>query len=259
MTGGLLTIVCPKPVPDAELRLYLLHHAGGSHTVFRPWLALLPESWEVRLVIAPGRAKAPYPAARDITTLSDAFAVHLDEQRPAPYAMFGHSMGGLVAFDTALVLQAAGLPQPEWVGVSGHPGPFHSITRTRPPLYGLPSAELRAELIALDGLPDRVLRDEWLWQRVEPLVRADLEAAETWHPTRHGSLLTRPVSAFCGDRDPVAGITDAANWSRHTNEFLGVRPFPGGHFYFQDDPEPLVRSIVADVGTVLGRSRHALP
>lgn len=250
MKNEILSVLRPRPVAHPKLRLYLLHHAGGSHTVFKPWLSLLPGDWDVRLVVAPGRSKATaHPVVRDISVLSDAFADLLCREPAAPYALFGHSMGGLVAFDTALALQARRECAPEWVGVSGHPGPFHSITRSRPPLYTLSPDQLRTELTALDGLPERVLRDPWLWDRVEPLVRADLEAAETWSPTRHGTVLERPLSAFCGERDPVAVREDAANWSSHSTSFLGVRSFPGGHFYFQDNPAPLVHTIVADVRT----------
>jgi surfactin synthase thioesterase subunit len=40
-------------------------------------------------------------------------------------------------------------------------------------------------------------------------------------------------------------------WAEHTEHFLGLRVFDGGHFYFQDDPGPLLRQIERDAGTAL--------
>lgn len=253
MTGSILSVLRHQPAPEPKLTLYLMHHAGGSHSTFRPWLPHFPDDWEIRLVVAPGRPKAAtHPAERRLTVVSDALADRLAAEEHGPYALFGHSMGGLVAFAAALETQRRGGPPPVWVGVSGHPGPFFSITRSNPPLYGLSPDGLRTALMDLGGLPDRVLRDPLLWERVRPLVRADLEAAETWEPAGSPApVLRQPLSAFCGEKDPVADERDALHWARHTTDFLGVRSFPGGHFYFLDDPEPLVGRIVDDIRSVL--------
>jgi surfactin synthase thioesterase subunit len=252
MTDQTVSVLCHHPVPEPALSLYLIHHAGGSHIAFRPWLRFFPEDWEIRLVVAPGRPKAArHPAVRDLTVVSDALAAHLAERDDGPYALFGHSMGALVAFAAALELQDRGARQPEWLGISGHPGPFNAITRSKPPLHGLPPDELRAALIALDGLPPRILRDRSLWERVQPMVRADLEAAETWRPRRRPAVVDRPLSAFCGESDQVADAADVIRWGEHTTRFHGVRAFPGGHFYFRHDPGAVVARIVADVRAVL--------
>jgi surfactin synthase thioesterase subunit len=257
-TEPVLSVLCPRPVPGAALRLYLLHHAGGSHSTFRGWLPLLPEEWEVHLVVAPGRPRAArHPAVTDLTIVSHALADHLAARADGPFALFGHSMGGLTAFATALELQERGETGPVWVGVSGHPGPFNAITRDDPPLYLLPPEELRDALIRLDGLPERILRDRLLWERVQPLMRADLQAAETYRPRRRPAVLHGPLSAYCGTRDPVADASDAANWAAHTTDFRGVRSFPGGHFYFQDAYPELVAGIVADLDAVLTRRAPA--
>ena len=253
-----LVVLRPRPVPEPALRLYLFHHAGGSHITFRPWLRLFPANWELRLVVAPGRGKASaHPVVRDLRVLGAAFADHLATLgHDQPYALFGHSLGGLASFEAALQLAERGAAGPEWVGVSAHPGPFNSITRSDPALYRLPPEQLRSALIDLDGLPERVLNDPLLWERVQPLVRADLEAAETWRPVIDPPVLSCPLSAFCGDRDPVADARDSLAWGRHTTEFLGVRSFPGGHFYFQDEPADLVASIIGDIQTVRAGARH---
>jgi surfactin synthase thioesterase subunit len=35
-------------------------------------------------------------------------------------------------------------------------------------------------------------------------------------------------------------------WEEHTEHFLSLRIFDGGHFYFAEDPGPLLRQITRD-------------
>jgi surfactin synthase thioesterase subunit len=42
-----------------------------------------------------------------------------------------------------------------------------------------------------------------------------------------------------------------AGWEEHTARFLGLRVFDGGHFYFQNDPAPLLRQIERDATAAL--------
>ncbi|MDP9828424.1 surfactin synthase thioesterase subunit [Kineosporia succinea] len=168
-----------------------------------------------------------------------------------------------MAFDAVTRLQSADGPLPAWIGVSAHPGPHHSITRDAPPLYSLPAGELRRALHRMGGLPARVLEDHLLWRRVEPIVRADLQAAETWRPATSPAVLRCALAAYCGSDDPIADPSQAANWARHTERFAGVQAFPGGHFYFQDAPdrpgqpeEPsVVERLVASIVDHVGRAR----
>jgi surfactin synthase thioesterase subunit len=104
--------------------------------------------------------------------------------------------------------------------------------------------------------------DDRTWARLEPLMRTDLVLAETWRPGPGALVVPVPVSAFCGRDDPVAGTAIAARWSAHTDRFVGVRAFPGGHFYFRSDPGPVVDRIVADitdVASIAGPAQVAAP
>ncbi|HEX6497446.1 MAG TPA: alpha/beta fold hydrolase [Micromonosporaceae bacterium] len=238
------TFVQPRPCPAPVLRIFLLHHAGGSHLVFRPWLPLLPTQWDVRLVAAPGR----FRDTADLTALAERFLDRMGDLPDLPYVLFGHSMGALTAFAVGLVASARGSTPPEWIGVSGHPGPDDQpVALGGRRLHELRADELRAALAELGGLPERLLHDDIMWRRLEPVVRADLRAVETWRPPARPRTVPCAMSAFRGDSDPVTSATPRLRWSRYSSRFLGVRRFPGGHFYFQPDPTPLVRQIIVDV------------
>jgi surfactin synthase thioesterase subunit len=237
-----------RPVADPEVRLFLLHHAGGSHTVFRGWAGRFPSSWDVCAVNAPGHGSAAdVPALSTLDALVEHLLGELEPWLDRPFAFFGHSMGALVAFALARRAEATGRALPCWLGLSAHPGPRTAEAPPREHLHRLSAQELRVALGHLGGVPAGAVADDRAWAQLEPLTRRDLVLSETWRPGPDALVVPVPVSAFCGLDDPVANAAKATRWSAHTDRFVGVRAFPGGHFYFRTTPGPVVDQIVADV------------
>nr|MBA3949306.1 thioesterase [Acidobacteriota bacterium] len=104
-------ITCPSPRPRATLRLFCLPFAGGGASTYRLWAGSLPASIEVCPIQPPGREdRYAEPAFTSIAALSRALADELGPYLDTPFAIFGHSMGALVAFETARALRRAGAP-----------------------------------------------------------------------------------------------------------------------------------------------------
>ncbi|HEY0193511.1 MAG TPA: alpha/beta fold hydrolase, partial [Kofleriaceae bacterium] len=93
-------ITRPQLHPGAALRLICLPYAGGGASVFRTWPAALPPQVEVWAIELPGREtrarEAPLASRRALVQqLTEALMPRLH----APFAIYGHSMGSLLAFD----------------------------------------------------------------------------------------------------------------------------------------------------------------
>ncbi|MFJ5779581.1 thioesterase II family protein [Streptomyces sp. NPDC093094] len=233
------------------LRFFVLHHAGGSHLPYRDWPAGLPDTWDVRLLDAPGHGLLlDLPPITDAARLAGFLLRGIEPEPDRPYALFGHSMGALLAYEITRQAAARGLPLPVWIGVSARSAP-------RPPEEGgwchdLPDAELRTRLRLLGGTPGEVFDDPELWALFEPVIRADLRVVESWRPPAPGAApLPVALSAYAGREDHACSPARMAGWEEHAERFLGLRVFDGGHFYFQDDPGPLLRRIAQDATTAL--------
>src|SRR6187399_343790 len=86
--------------PGATTRLFLFHHAGGTAAAYAGWPSLLPPDVGVQAIQFPGRhdgpGQRPYTRIEPlVTVLREALLAELDDR---PYALFGHSMGALVAY-----------------------------------------------------------------------------------------------------------------------------------------------------------------
>ncbi|MFD5516252.1 thioesterase II family protein [Streptomyces sp. NPDC127066] len=228
------------------LRLFVLHHAGGSHVLYRHWAAGLPHTWDVRLLDAPGHGLLlDLPQIDDAHRLADFLLRSIESELDRPYALFGHSMGALVAYEITRRAVERGLPLPVWVGVSARAAPQSAGLRSG--YHELPDAELRTRLKLLGGTPGAVFDDPDLWALFDPVIRADLRLVDGWRPAPGTAPLPVALSAYAGGTDHSASPRRMAGWAEHAERFLGLRVFDGGHFYFQGDPAPLLRQIARDV------------
>ncbi|MFF1699323.1 thioesterase II family protein [Streptomyces sp. NPDC058257] len=233
------------------LRVFVLHHAGGSHLLYRDWPAELPITWDVRLLDAPGHGHLlDLPLITDVGRLADYFLRRIMPEATCPYALFGHSMGAALTYEITRRIVDQGLPSPVWVGVSAQPAP-RSAERVSEDREELSDAELRTRLRQMGGTPDEVLDDADLWSMFAPIIRADLGMAANWRPATDAGPLPVALSAYAGGDDHSASPLLMKGWEEHTEHFLGLRVFDGGHFYFADDPRPLLRQITQDATTAL--------
>ncbi|WP_086792199.1 thioesterase II family protein [Streptomyces thermovulgaris] len=228
-----------RPAPDAPVRLVCLPHAGGSASFYFPVARALSPRVEVLAVQYPGRQdRHTEPSETDLTVLAERIAEALGPWTDRPYALFGHSMGAIVGFEVARLMQAAG-QGPVELFVSGRRAP--SLDRSG---EWQPSTdeEVIAEIRSLNGTGDALLRDEEMLSMILPALRADYAAVRRYR-YRPGPLLDCPVTAFTGDRDPKARVEEVRAWENHTASGFELRVLPGGHFFLVDRQAEVLRTV----------------
>ncbi|MER7234261.1 alpha/beta fold hydrolase [Streptomyces olivaceus] len=236
----------------ARLRLFCFAHAGGGSAFFRPWRAAMAPDIEVCPVVLPGReARIRETPHTRMAPLIDELVTELRPHLVHPYAFFGHSLGSVVAYETARALRRLGDPGPEALAVSGRPAP-HAPSR-RPPVSHLGDEEFMAEMVRLGGTPAEVVGQPEMVRFFLLVLRADFELNETYRPQPGGPGLTCPVHAFSGDHDPLATPQEVAGWRDVTSGHFRMRVFPGGHFYLKDSVE---FAAAVRAGLVPARTTH---
>jgi surfactin synthase thioesterase subunit len=216
--------------PTARVRLFLLHHAGGTAATYANWPALFPADIAVQAVRFPGRFdgpdEAPFTEIDDLLdALRDALLSELDDR---PYALFGHSMGALVAYRLTVEMERGGGPGPVLLGVSGFGRGFHDAVL---PSESAGSEEFFAAVAALGGLPPGTLAEPDLARMLEPSLRADFALCSSYRDD--GSPVDCPVAGYAGSDDPLLEPGGMREWRARTDRFLGAMEFPGDHFYLE--------------------------
>lgn len=201
-------ISCPRPA--ARVRLICLPFAGGGANSYREWPTYLPEHVEVVPVQLPGREnRFDEPAIDAADLLAGRLLEGLVSYLDRPFALFGHSMGALIAFELARRLRTKGL-EPVHVFASGCKAPH------------LP----RARATYRHHLSDR----------------SDFKLAETYRYCSQPPLRC-PVSAFGGLQDNEVTQDDIEAWSCHTVGPFRVHMLPGDHFFVNSSRLSLLRLV----------------
>lgn len=238
--------VCLQDRPRARMRLFLFPYAGGGPAAFRQWHLQFPESVELWVAHYPGRgARFGEPAVDSIGTLTEGLSQAITGLLTGPFAFFGHSLGGLLAYELARTLQQSTRPVPDILFVSGCGAPH--LPSPHPPIHEKSDDELVEALREMNGIPDEVVAHSELMHLLLPTLRADLRSFETYRYTQMGSPLRCPIVAFGGRQDPRLDRERLEAWALHTVTAFQSHYYPGDHFFLHSAREALIEVMVASL------------
>jgi medium-chain acyl-[acyl-carrier-protein] hydrolase len=234
------------------VRLLCFHHAGGSAASFNSWSRALPDWIDVHKVQLPGRDPAgPRRPHTDVAVLIPELRESLAPLLVEPFALYGHSLGALVAFELARALRAHGGPEPLALFVSGRRAPQVPLSMTA--LCDLPEERLIPRLVELGGLsPELIRKPEWLRYFI-PVMRADLEVSDHYAYTADAPLAC-PLFAFKGADDPIVSESDFVGWRAQAGGAFEAAVLPGRHFLPPDAVALLQAAIAAKLGELTARA-----
>jgi len=216
------------PSPHSEVRLVCFPHAGGSASFFFPVARALAPRIEVLAVQYPGRQmRRIEPGIQDIGQFAEQIFAALRGLDDKPLALFGHSMGAVLAYEVALRMRRAALPSPVRLVASGRRAPSRYRDER---VHTGTDQQIVAEIKALSGPNQAVLADPEMLAMILPAIRSDYTAIERYKHDPDGEL-DCPISAFVGEDDPRASLDEARAWAEHTTGPFELEVFPGDHFY----------------------------
>jgi medium-chain acyl-[acyl-carrier-protein] hydrolase len=225
-----------------QSRVFCFPFAGGSPAVFSGWGQKLGPEIEVQAAHPRGRGMR-FRERPDVMVqgmVEDYYPV-LRSQLDLPFLFYGHSLGGLIAFELTRRLEADGLPLPRalLLGASAPPhlGLIHEA------IHHLPDDEFVTALQErYAGIPQEVLSEPELLAMFLPALKADFTAYER-HQHMQAKPLQTTIRVFAGISDPGLSPQLHREWERHTRGEFSLQEVAGGHFFLTESSAAVLESI----------------
>ncbi len=221
-----------------RVKLFCFHHAGGSSIAFRGWQEKLARTGiEVIAAEFPGRGrKMSEPVFKAMPEVTSALFVDVRrEAAGAPIALFGISLGALVAYELAAMLEGAGNKVEHLVASSFCAPP---LFRTQKPekLATKTDEELTAYLRALGGTPEELLAEKEWRDFFFAALRADFSLLDR-HTFPDHPKLKCPITVIGATEDEDYPPHSMERWQEQTSGKFERNVVSGGHLYLVDEPE----------------------
>lgn len=227
----------PEAVP-----VLCLPFAGAGPSFYFPWRRLGVEGIRIEPVQLPGRERlvdeAPFT---DVPTAADGLlpqALRLAGGRPV--AVFGHSLGAILAYELTRRLVASGAPV-RHLFVSGSQGPRHGRTERA---TGLGDDDFIARVQEFAGYRHPAFDIPETRELLLPTLRADVEMHEAYRPV-DGAMLDVPITSIRGVDDHLVSAEAAGKWREATSAGFVAVDVPGGHMYLDEDAKKVLELVRA--------------
>ena len=216
------------PTHDDKVYLFCLPYAGGNSFTYHNLKKHLDDFIHPVAVELPGHGHLFNEIQLDsLDKMADyVFGEIAEKVHHTQWALFGHSMGGMLGYLVARLAPERLCPPPLHLFISAR-----RPASVEPPFYwtDFSREEFMNRISQLGGIPEEVLANRELMEIFEPILYRDVKALET-HSHDDTAPVTCPITVLVG-RDDDIPEKQAQLWLRDTIAPVSVRSFPGGHFF----------------------------
>lgn len=227
--------------------LFCLPYAGGSEVIYYKWRKYLDPLIRLEPIELKGRGKRfnedfyenLEEAVEDIFENIKNKIVHEE------YAIYGHSMGSLLAYELYYKISKENIKMPKHMFFSGYKAP--SIPRKEKQVHLLPDHEFIEEVINLGGTPQEVADNKELLQLFAPILRSDFKMLEKYLYKEKKEKIQCDISILNGKEDDIT-LEELLAWEKLGDKGFKVYNFQGNHFFINNNVENITKIINTTLG-----------
>ncbi len=222
--------------------LFCLPYAGGSETIYYNWKNYIHPLIHVIPIELKGRGKRfnefLYESLEE--AVDDIFENIKEKIVDEDFAIYGHSMGSLLAYELYYKMSKMNIRKPKHIFFSGYKAP--SIIRERENTYTLPDYDFMKKVMELGGTPDELMNNQELLQIFLPIIRSDFKVLETYNFQEKEEKIQCDVSILNGKQDNI-NLKEILAWKHHVCGDFKVYNFEGNHFFINTNVENITKII----------------
>lgn len=230
-----------------KITLFCFPYAGGSSIMYNGWKKHISDCIQLVPVELAGKNKRfneqLYDKMED--AVDDVYKI-VKSSINGPYGLFGHSMGGIIAYELAHRISNSNLPNPEYLFVSGTKPPH--IEDDEKIIHTLPDDEFKNEIIDMGGTPREIFENKELLELFLPILRKDFRIVENYKYIKKPPLDIETI-VFYGDEEEIQD-NEAKQWNMHTNNECSIFKIKGNHFFINDR----VKEVINIINNVVDRN-----
>ncbi|MDJ0661417.1 MAG: beta-ketoacyl synthase N-terminal-like domain-containing protein [Crocosphaera sp.] len=223
-----------QPQPQADYRLFCLHHLGGNASLFQSWSTELLPKFAVFPLQIPRefndvKKQEQNQFADTIERLAQVITPYLDK----PFAIYGHSMGAIMGFELAHKIRQKQGQTPCHLFISSAFAP-QDVKK------GFEQQKLSLEeILNLSEIPQDLRDDSSIMEEITAIFQADLQLLKSYVYTENPPL-DCPISAFGGQADSLIKREDLLSWVEQTRIGFRLMMFPGNHMFLMGKSRKLL-------------------
>ncbi|MBX4266071.1 thioesterase II family protein [Clostridium estertheticum] len=234
------------------MRLFCLPYAGGSEIIYYKWKNYLHPSIQLVPIQLKGRGKrfseSFYESLEE--AVDDIFENIKDKIVDDDYAIYGHSMGSLLAYELYYKISEFNLRKPKHIFFSGYEAP--SMIKKTESTYTFPDYDFMKKVMELGGIPEELINNQEVLQIFLPIIRSDFKIVETYNYKKREEKILCDVSILNGKHDSI-DLEGILAWKNHVCRGFKVYTFNGNHFFINSN----VENVTSIINATLNRKDYA--
>jgi len=219
-------------------RIICFHSMGVGASLFTNFLLNPPEDTDIIAIQTPGREnRSDEPVIKTVDEIVDNIVKEITPYLDKPFIIWGHSFGGIVAFETIRRLRGLDVKLPHHFMLTATIAPnLVKVWQNRDTLLRVLVEENRAEyLIALS----RYIEDPEFIERILPVMRKDMPIMQSY-TYREEDSLNIPITAWAAHQDDVVYLDEVGQWSEHTNNSFTMNEVEGDHWFLNSNKDKIL-------------------
>ncbi|MEJ7594159.1 MAG: SDR family NAD(P)-dependent oxidoreductase [Planctomycetaceae bacterium] len=224
--------------PDSPFRLICFHSMGVGASLFTRFLLNPPDDYDILAVQTPGREnRMAEPVAEHFDELLDHIVPLLKPLFDRPVVIWGHSFGGVVAWEVIRRLRDQHHLEPQHFVLTGTAAP-HLMQRWQ-------NREVLLKALITDNSPEylmslsRFVDDPEFIKAILPGMRLDFPLLKNYR-FLPSPPLDCPITAFAARQDDFVYTDEIREWTQHTVGGFELIEVDGDHWFLDRNREQIV-------------------
>lgn len=221
-----------KQNQNKKIKLFCIPYSGGSATTYLKWKDSVSSDVEIVPIELSGRGKRIYdPLYDNLNEAAEDVANYILSKynRGDIYAIYGHSLGSLIAYETYYRLIEKIEQPPCHVFFSGRRAP--QVIGEKTEYYKLPDDEFVDIVADYGGTTKQVMENSELRSMFLPILRSDFKIAETYQWEEKKEKMKSDITILNGTLDYSVQPYNMEDWEYCCDKNTNILEVKGGHFF----------------------------